>query len=85
MSENESAISQMNQKIMNNIEYLKFKDSVREGNMKGSRISNKSNKSNRSYHSNYSLQRSTHSIKSKPHVVEVASKWRFNDVRTPDD
>ena len=66
---------------MDNLDHLKYKDYARES-LKNSRTSNRSNKSHRSYQSNHA-QLSHHSIR-KP-IVEVASKFRFNDVRTAED
>jgi hypothetical protein len=72
-----SAISQMNQKIMDNLEHLKYKDYARGSQLQGSRVSSRSG---RSHHSH----RSTHSIKYRPQV-EVASHRRFYDIRTQEE
>ena len=49
-----SSISHMNQKITENLDYLKYKDYSRDNQLRGSRVSNRSSHSRQSHQSNRS-------------------------------
>ena len=55
-SQRDSALSKMNQKITENIDYLRFKDQLRNNELRSSRASVRSNHSQRSHQSNRSKQ-----------------------------
>lgn len=75
----ESALSQMNQKITENLEYLKYKDYMRQKDLHSSRISNSSNhsrRSNRTLHSQANLNTHNHSR------ISLQSPSRSNHILT---
>ena len=62
MLEKESTLSQMNQKISDNLQYLRYKDYLRQKDLQSSRLSNSSQRSfrsNKSRHSNLSNSRAS--------------------------
>ena len=65
----------MNQKIADNLEYIRYKDKMRNSELKSSRVSCSSNRSNRS---NHSASKLTHTNSSKLSFPVSASGVRFD-------
>jgi len=76
----ESALSQMNQKITENIEYLKYKDYIRQKDLHSSRISNTSKhsrRSDKSFHNQNNSRVSMQSPSRGSHILTKKSEHYF--------